>query len=307
MDSARFSRVGDQSGRRLTTEMGRIQAAVSNERRPRWWILLLAFPAVVVLTWDVYWVSRQFINLAVAWDGSAVDWHHLADASRLQNPYDSEFFRWSPVAAWLLRPVTALGVTGWRVLQLAAVLALRDRRAIFLVLATAPFWMDLTSGQAITFVALAAWHALRGSRVATVAFFAFALLMPRPLMLPVVVWLLWKKPETRMWFAGLVVANVALVLLSGHALDWVARLLSSGSELSHVNNLAPSRFIGILWAPVGLALAAWFTWQGRLGIASLAASPYVFPYYLLMLVLELEPRELFRRRVGDGTRRTGAG
>jgi hypothetical protein len=260
--------------------------------RFRWWIPLLAFPAAVLLTWNAYWVIRQFIHLAVVWEGSAIDWIHLADASRLPNPYDQEWFRWSPVAAWLLKPITALGITGWRAAQLAALLTLRDRRAILIALATAPFWMDIVSGQAVTFAFVAAWHALRGSRLATVIYFALALLMPRPLMLPVLVWLLWRRPETRAWFLGLLAVNAALVLASGHALDWLTRLTATSSEVGHVNNMAPSRFIGWAWAPIGLALAAILTWRGRLGLASIAASPYVFPYYLLMLILEIARPQL---------------
>ena len=255
----------------------------------RWWIPLLAIPLVVLLTWNAYWLIRECLNLIAAWDGAAVDWHHLADASRLQNPYDSEWFRWSPIAAWLLRPATAVGVTGWRVAQLATVAALRDRRAIIIVLATAPFWFDFTSGQAITFVAVAAWHALRGSRIATFLFFALVLLIPRPLMLPLLAWLLWRRPETRGWFLALLVVNALLVLASGYAGDWATRLIASGSEVSHAGNLAPSWFMGGLWAPIGLAIAAVFTVRGRLGVASVAASPYIFPYYLLMLVLEIKP------------------
>jgi hypothetical protein len=269
----------------------RTPLAAAPRRSIRWWLPLLAFPAVALLTWNAYWVIRQFIHLAVVWDGSAIDWLHLQDASRAANPYDQEWFRWSPVAAWLLKPVTALGITGWRALQLASVLTLRDRRAIALVLISAPFWMDVVSGQAITFVAVAAWHAVRGSRIGMVLFIAFALLAPRPLLLPVLVWLLWKRPEARVWFGALLVIHTVLVLASGLTGDWIARLLATSSEVTHVNNMAPSQWIGWVWAPIGLAIAAWFTWRGRLGIASIAASPYVFPYYLLMLILELRPRD----------------
>ena len=41
----------------------------------------------------------------------------------------------------------------------------------------------------------------------------------------------------------------------------------------------------------GLALAVWLTWQGRLGFASLAASPYWLPHYLLMGLLEAQPNK----------------
>lgn len=47
----------------------------------------------------------------------------------------------------------------------------------------------------------------------------------------------------------------------------------------------------MVWVPIGLALAAWLTWKGRLGYASLAASPYWLPYYLLFALLELVRRD----------------
>ena len=54
---------------------------------------------------------------------------------------------------------------------------------------------------------------------------------------------------------------------------------------------------------IGLPLAAWLTWKGRLGLASLAASPYWLPYYLLMLLLELPIRtaQMRLRRHAEAT------
>ena len=52
-------------------------------------------------------------------------------------------------------------------------------------------------------------------------------------------------------------------------------------------DVGPSRLIGSLWVPIGLVLAAVLTWRGRLGWASLAASPYWLPYYLMMPFLEI--------------------
>lgn len=265
-------------------------------RSVRWWFVLLAVPAVLVLTWDAYWVIRQFINLVVAYDGGAVDWHVLAAATSAPDPYSVESFRWSPVAWWALHAIIPLGLTAWRLAQLAAVMTLRDWKVIVIVLLSAPFWMDVTSGQAITFVAVVAWHAVSGSRIGTWLFLALSLLMPRPLMLPVLIWLLWKRPELRRGFVLLVIVHTLAVLASGLGPDWIARLLESGTEVQHVNNLAPSRWIGLAWAPIGLALAAWLTVRGRLGLASLAASPYLFPYYLLMGILDFVPRRLVEAR-----------
>lgn len=39
--------------------------------------------------------------------------------------------------------------------------------------------------------------------------------------------------------------------------------------------------------PCRWRLAIALTWRGRLGLASMAASPYWLPYYFLMLLLEL--------------------
>lgn len=283
----------------------RAEQTLAALRSVRWWIPLLAFPAVVVLTWNGYWLARQLINLAVAYDGAAVDWHYLAAAAAAPNPYSVETFRWSPVAAWALMAIVPLGLTAWRLAQVAAVFTLRDWRVIALVLLSAPFWMDVTSGQAMTFVAVAAWHAVRGGRIGTWLFLAFALLMPRPLMLPVLIWLLWRRPELRLGFVLLLVVHSVAVVASGLGLDWVARLLQSGSELRHVNNLAPSRWIGAAWVPIGLALAGWLTLRGRLGLASLAASPYLFPYYLLMAILEFLPRNVLRAQPSPSARARG--
>ena len=270
---------------------GRATVTQYSVNRLRWWIPLLALPAVVILTWNTYWIVRQFIHLAVVWDGSAIDWLHLAAASRQSNPYDEPTFRWSPVAALLLQPIVALGITAWRAAQVAAVLTIRDWRVILVILLSAPFWMDVVSGQAITFVMVAAWHALNGSRVGTWVFLTLAMLMPRPLMLPVLAWLLWKRPETRPWLIVLFVGHLALVVATGLLGPWLVRLLASAREVSHINNMAPSQWIGWAWVPIGLLLAAWLTLRGRLGLASVAVSPYVFPYYLLMLALELVPRD----------------
>ena len=50
------------------------------------------------------------------------------------------------------------------------------------------------------------------------------------------------------------------------------------------------------WLLIGVPLATWLTVKGRPGFASLAASPYWLPYYLLFLLLEL-PRSRVKRPV----------
>jgi hypothetical protein len=54
-------------------------------------------------------------------------------------------------------------------------------------------------------------------------------------------------------------------------------------------DLGPTRFLGMAWLIIGVPLAAWLTWKGRVGWAGLAMSPYVPPVYLMLLLFELRP------------------
>ena len=82
------------------------------------------------------------------------------------------------------------------------------------------------------------------------------------------------------------VAHTILVALTGYGLEWISSLFGVGGELNSPFNYGPSALIGYFWVPIGVALAIWLTIRGRLGLASLAISPYWLPYYFLMLVLE---------------------
>jgi hypothetical protein len=191
--------------------------------------------------------------------------------------------------------VTNIGVTGWRIAQIGALLAFRDRRIILVGLLTFPFWTDVAGGQTMTFVALAGWWAYRGNRFATLAWFGLALLMPRPFVAPLTAWLLWKRPETRVWFVAIFVVHAVLVMGSGLADEWVLRLMASASEIHHPANLAPTALVGMAWMVVGIPMAIWVTYRGRLGLASLLAQPYWFAYYFLMLALDIGRAEIADR------------
>lgn len=259
-----------------------------------------ALPRPLDIDWR--WLWPRLLPLLLLWSlvasvtfafqTRATDWRNLALAGQLAGTpelYETLIvgpFRWSPIAAWLLVPLAALGSAGWTALHVLAAFAFGSWRITAVVLVSFPFWMDALSGNVLTFVALAAWWALRGSRVATFVYLAMCLLMPRPLMLPVAAWIVWQRPEWRLPFAGMFALHAAAVAVSGLGPQWLGVLSASG-ELAHEWNWAPSRFIGPAWIPIGFALAAWLTWRGRLGLASVAASPYIFPYYALMLVLEI--------------------
>jgi uncharacterized membrane protein len=249
---------------------------------PWWrWVAVGAGLTVVALTLpDLF---RPFV-----WRREPNDYWIFVDASRAANPYDVEMFRWSPVAAWIFALIAPLGLGIWRLVHLAAVAFVQPAWAAGLVMLAWPFWRDVLQGNTMTFVVVAGWLALRGNRPAVIAFYALAMLMPRPLMLPVMIWLLWHERWSWRWFAGLFGINFALVLASGHAAEWLGRLAeTSQAEILRPFNWLPSRWIGLAWVPIGLALAAVLTMRGRLGLASLAASPYLLSYYWLVLLWEL--------------------
>lgn len=249
------------------------------------YFLLLTVAAYFFADANVDWTLSYAPAAHRVFDGTLYDWTGGA--------YGVEggvyIFRYSPLFAWLFVGIAPLGALGWTLLHFAPLLAL-PRRVALLALASAPFWNDVYNGNIQTFAFVAAFTALRGPRVGTLAFFALTLLAPKPIMLPVLIWLLWKRPETRAWFAGLVILNVALVALSGYGPEWAASFLRAGDDLGNRADFGPAKLIGAAWVPIGLALAGWFTWKGRLGLASICACPYWLLHYLLFGLLEVRQR-----------------
>lgn len=272
---------------------------------PPLWISAAVLALVLA---NVFYTTFTIIEL-IAYP-TPVDWNlFVTAAGRIQhgaNPYGfavaGEAYRWSPLAAWMFVPISWLGPTLWRVLHVAAALALPDRRLTLLVLVSWPFWFDFATGNVMILVLLVAVWALRGSRLASLGFLALTLLVPRPLMLPVAAWLLWKRADLRWPAVAMAVLLVGAVLVIGWGGEWVARLLETPTTQVGIHfDVGPSRLIGALWVPIGLAIAAWLTWRGRLGFASLAASPYWLPYYLIMLFLEIRRWYLRPMPVPEGT------
>ena len=258
----------------------------------------IAWPArlkQVPLTWVLLVAVAVNLILIVAWfityaDRHGVDYGVLAQASQYANPYDQPLYVWSPVAVYPLRLLVPLGLEGWVVLHALALVPLGWPLALVVGLSY-PFWVDLMVGNVFVFVTVAGFTAIRGSRVGALTFAVMAVLMPRPIMLPVLVWLLWKQPWTRLPFAVIAVAHLALVAWTGLADEWVVRLINLPVGVDHPINILPSRWIGLWWWPIGLAIAAVLTWKGRLGFASLLASPYLYQHYWLALLFELRRRD----------------
>jgi hypothetical protein len=210
-------------------------------------------------------------------DGGLYDWQGIYT------------YRYSPLAAYAFAVLAPIGFWGWSALHVGALLAMPSRWLALLTVFLWPFWADLYNGNTMTFVVVAGLAALAGSRIATGAFFILALLMPRPLVLPLLVWLLWTRPEWRWPFAAMFVVQAVLVVVLGFGPSWLNALLHATEGVA-VADFGPAAFIGSWWLPIGLLLAALLTFSGRLGVASLAASPYWLPQYLLMLLLDLVPK-----------------
>ena len=237
-------------------------------------------------------------SLQVVLDGGApVDWLQFVEGGRrvftsdLYEVTDTYGFRWSPVAAYGFAALAPMGTIAWRLLHVVAALALPTWPMRLVTLATWPFWYDVEAGNVMVFVLLAGAWTIRGNAIGIVGFVALSLLVPRPLMLPILAWILWQRPDWRIPILVIAAAHVALSLMSGWTLEWIEMLVTLGVEEGSPNNLGPTRWLGAWWLLVGIPLGAWLTHMGRLGWASLAVSyPYVLPYYLLMLVLEVPDR-----------------
>ena len=246
------------------------------------WLAIILFAAALV--------TAPLIATNPTFTGE--DWDVIRHGAQLivggDSPYEDPKYRWSPVAAWASVPLLVIPYWGWIVLHVGAILALSDWRASAIALVSWPFWQDAGVGNVIAFVVLAGWWALRGNRLAVLAYIGLCILMPRPLMLSLAAWLLWMNPWTRWPALVMFAGHAALVALSGHGLEWLGVLATAGRvDMGNPYAIGPAKLIGAVWVVIGVPLALVLTRIGRLGLAGLAASPYWLPYYLLFLLLEL--------------------
>jgi hypothetical protein len=274
----------------------------------RLWVLALAVNAIL-LVWLATWN---------AW--SPPDWQLLARIP-IVTPYEdfevsrgvSETWRFSPVAIWLFKPLAVtVGQWGFALLHLA-LLALLPRRVAVVALISWPFWIDVIFGNVFTLVFISAFWAVRGNRLGVVAFAILTLLMPRPVQLPLLAWLLWRDPAFRLPFALLFVVHAALVVSSGLAGAWMARLFSAPLDMREWFNFGPTQFLGYGWLVIGLPLGAWLWSRGKPLLAGLAISPYILGQYWILVLAERpdpslpvvlrEVAEAVTRIVADGVQR----
>lgn len=221
------------------------------------------------------WQTFSALPAAIA-DGTIYDLHDAAP------------FTWSPVAAWIMAGVTMVGYWPWVVAHVAAVLLLRDVRLIGLVLVSYGFWWDTAQGNTLTFALVAGMLALTGSRPAALVYLGLFVLIPRPLMAPLALWLLWSDRSLLRPLAAMAVLHVAIVVISGYGLIWPAAVLRY--ELPEGITIGPTALLGHWWLLVGIPLGLWLAWRGTIGWAGLAVSPYVLPQYVLWPLLDLVPK-----------------
>ncbi|MGI8828263.1 MAG: hypothetical protein ACR2I5_00630 [Candidatus Limnocylindria bacterium] len=261
-----------------------------NQAPPR--SLNLRFLSLGVL-WAINVVGLAVVAMVFLRGGVGADWVIFSEAGERvvsSGLYDAEpwgyNYIYSPLLAYAW--IVPLPLWAWLALHVLPLLTLPRHLAV-LTLVSFPFWLDLYNGGMMVFLFVAAWHALNGNRVGAGAFFALCLLAPRPPFLPAVLWLLWKRPAWRVPFVALVGVYGVAVLASGWGTEWVAALLSEPGYTGADRDFGPTRIIGYAWLIVGIPLAAWLTYRGRVGWAGLAVSPYITPQYAMVLLLEARP------------------
>ena len=205
---------------------------------------------------------------------------------------------WSPVMGWVMSAVVlGLGYWPWAALHVVVLALLRDPLLIVLALVSWAFWMDVASANTFVFVFVAGALAVGGSRIASLAYLALFLLMPRPVQIPLAIWLLMRRPSLRIPFALLAASHSLFVLMTGYAADWIGAMTSYAANPI---DLGPGHWIGAWWLLLGVPVAALFMLKGHHGWAGLSLSPYLLPQYLLMPLVELGHRT--DRRAADGNR-----
>lgn len=197
-------------------------------------------------------------------------------------------FNYNPLMAYAFALVGPIGYLGWTLLRIGASV-LMPKPLGLIALVSFPWWFDAVQGNLLAFLILPAAWAVRGKGWAIATTLVLALLIPRPLVVPLIAWLLWRYPAWRIRFVGIVIVVGAATLATGMVGDWLAVIGRAARDMDHYWNLSPSSIVGLAWLPVGAALALLLLRRGYVGLACLAASPYLLPSYLLFALLDLRP------------------
>ena len=242
-------------------------------------------------------LNLYFLTLWFPWELRYGPWDYPIYTTAANHLFDGTMYHWgrgyiylySPVFAWLMVPFAVLGPVGfliWRAAKVVAVLAIPSWPLRILIFISWSFWMDVMEGNvAMFFLALGYWAA-RDRKIATWAFFALLVMVPKPIYAPLAIWILWRRPEYRIGFVALFVGHALLVLATGYAFDWLAALPGARQDMENVFNVMPSRLLGLWWWPFGLALAGFLVVRDHPGWAGIAASLYGGPGQELVLLFE---------------------
>lgn len=224
-------------------------------------------------------------------------WNKLSERLAAGNLYQIDgtiWFVWSPLMAPVMIGATMMGYWAWVAAHIAAVLLLRSPLLIALMLVSYGFWIDTAHGNTLTFVLVAGLLALQGGRVAALAYLALLILMPRPLQIPLGVWLVWRDRSLLWPFVAMVLVHGAIVLATGYAVPWLTAMLAYDGPAGWT--FGPTAYVGVWWLVLGIPLAIWLTWRGHVGWAGLAVNHYLLVQYLMWPLLELNAR---RRHGGN--------
>lgn len=218
---------------------------------------------------------------------------HLFDG-RMYDWGNGYVYAYSPLFAWLMVPLAALGIIFWWGLHLACVALIPNWSIRLAVLLSWGFWMDTFEGNVTSFFMVAGYWAVRGNRVGGWAFLILTLLIPKPQFLAGVIWLLWREPAYRKGFAMIAVVLGLLTMASGYAFDWLTTFTGASMDVDNYYQFLPSRLIGVWWLLLGIPLGLWLIWKDHPGWAGLSLSLYAGPPQLLLLVMERQwPRWLW--------------
>ncbi|MEX0631013.1 MAG: glycosyltransferase family 87 protein [Chloroflexota bacterium] len=241
----------------------------------------------------------------------------LDDRSTLYAWTDSYTFRYSPWAAVLFTPLAPLSEAAatWTWLALKVLIAVgvavglarrwpRSAAPLIagMVLFFPPIWHDLALGNVSVFtVAVLAVLLARRDGIGGVAFGLLLLLAPKPHLLPIALWLAFRRPrDAATGLATLGVGVVAGVLVFGPDpwLNWLGTFREP-LEREFTANIGFSGLLGQPGVVIGAAAAtvigaAALARRGDIGlglslVAGMVLGPYTFIHYLAGLVIVVDP------------------
>lgn len=258
---------------------------------------------------DLRWVALACALLALgatvysAWD--SVDLAVYLEAGRRvaagSSPYGFELppigalFRYSPAFAAAMAPLSALPfdavALGWRLAEVALLaLSVRGLGWLGVAIVVNPLVvLDLSVANVATLFLAAMIMVVRWPSVRTVTVYALlVLLIPKPTLLPVLAWGLWRVRAAWLPVAGVALAGLAMVLLVP---DFGRAILTGDRIFGMLQNLAflPVWLVATLMGSSAVLTVLSVRWPRVLGLASVLASPYYFSYSLVPLLLVLVP------------------